>query len=200
MLPIGDDGVLLVIADVMGKGMPAALLATILRTAIRAHASLAKDPGRLLTVVNRQLDADLNNLGMFITAQLAFLSNRTDEVVFASAGHCPLLKLSAGDTHASQRIEGGIPLGVLDEVEYESMHERVAAGDRLILLTDGVYEVQSPSGEILWLDPLARMIPTLCTGDPRNSCKRLIEYVASYSAGRRLPTTEPCSSPSISKT
>ena len=183
VLPIGDDGVLLVIADVMGKGMPAAWLATILRTAIRAHAGIAEEPGRLLTVVNRQLGPDLNNLGMFITAQIVFLSDRTDDVVFASAGHCPLLKLSHRDTHASQSSEGGVPLGVLDEVEYESMHERIAAGDRFILLTDGVYEVHSPSGEVLWLDPLAQMIPSLCTGDPRNSCKRLLEYVASYSDG-----------------
>lgn len=183
VLPIGGKGVLLVIADVMGKGMPAALLATILRTMIRAHSSLAEDPGRLLSVINRQIGSDLNNLGMFITAQIAFLSDETDELVFASAGHCPLLKFSPGATHASQSSGGGVPLGVLDEVEYESMREPTASGDRFILLTDGVYEVQSAVGEVLWLDPLAQLIPELCTGDPRSCCKRLLDYVAGYSAG-----------------
>ena len=183
VLPIEGKGVLLVIADVMGKGMPAALLATILRTSIRSHTHLAEAPGRLLTVVNRQLAADLNNLGMFITAQIAFLPDAMDQLIFASAGHCPLLKTSPGAAQVALNRGGGVPLGVLDEAEYESMQEPMAAGDRLIMLTDGVYEVESPSGEILWLDPLVRLIPTLCTGDPRNCCKGLLDYVAAYSAG-----------------
>jgi len=188
VLPIEGKGMLLVIADVMGKGMPAALLATILRTTIRAHANLAEDPGRLLTVVNRQIGVDLNNLGMFITAQIAFLSEQTDELIFASAGHCPLLKVSPGAAQACKSSGGGVPLGVLDDVEYESMRERTAAGDRFIFLTDGVYEVESPAGEVLWLDPLARLIPGFCTGDPRSCCKRLLDYVASHSAG--LPPSD----------
>jgi serine phosphatase RsbU (regulator of sigma subunit) len=183
VLPIGDKSVLLAIADVMGKGMPAALLATLLRTSIRAHSDLAEDPGRLLTIINRQLGADLNNLGMFITAQLAFFSNETDELVFASAGHCPLLKFSPGAACAIQSSGGGVPLGVLDEVEYESMREPIAPGDRFIFLTDGIYEAQSAAGEILGLDPLSQKIPALCAGDPRSGCERLLAFVAAYSAG-----------------
>jgi serine phosphatase RsbU (regulator of sigma subunit)/anti-sigma regulatory factor (Ser/Thr protein kinase) len=188
VLPIGGKGVLLAIADVMGKGMPAALLATILRTTIRAHSNLADDPGRLLTVVNRQLGIDLNNLGMFITAQIAFLPNETDELIFASAGHCPLLKFSRGATCASQSRGGGMPLGVLDDVEYESMREPIVPGERFIFFTDGIYEVRSAAGEILGLDSLAQRIPVLCTGDPRRDCKRLLDYVASYSA--RVPAAD----------
>jgi len=183
VLPIGDKGVLLSIADVMGKGIPAAMLATILRTTIRAHSEMADNPGGLLTVVNRQLGVDLNNLGMFITAQLAFFPNASDELIFASAGHCPLLRFSPGDTCASASIGGGVPLGVMDEVEYESMRERIAPGDRLIFLTDGVYEAQSATGEVLGLDSLAQQIPTYCAGDPRSGCGRLLDYVARYSAG-----------------
>jgi serine phosphatase RsbU (regulator of sigma subunit) len=188
VLPIGDKGVLLAIADVMGKGMPAALLATILRTTIRAHAELAEDPGRLLTAVNRQLSGDLNNLGMFITAQLAYLSHDAEELVFASAGHCPLLKLSAGATCASQCSGDAVPLGVLDDTEYESMREQMASGDRVIFLTDGIYEAESASGKMLGLEFLAQQIPTLCVGAPPSSCRRLLDFVASHSAG--TPATD----------
>jgi anti-sigma regulatory factor (Ser/Thr protein kinase) len=183
VLPIGDRGVLLAIADVMGKGMPAALLATILRTAIRAHTNLAEDPGRLLTVVNQQLAADLNRLGMFITAQIIFLPNDGTELIFASAGHCPLLKVSRGAKCASQSPEGGIPLGVLDDVEYESMSEPIASGDCCVLLTDGIYEARSATGEILGLELLAQLVPVLCAGEPRTACERLLASVADYSAG-----------------
>jgi serine phosphatase RsbU (regulator of sigma subunit)/anti-sigma regulatory factor (Ser/Thr protein kinase) len=188
LLPMGHKGVLLAIADVMGKGMPAALLAMILRTTIRAHSELAGDPGRLLTIVNRQLSGDLNNLGMFITAQLAFISYETDELIFASAGHCPMLKLSPGATCAGQRRGEGVPLGVLEEVEYETMREPIAPGDRFIFLTDGIFEAESVAGGMLGLDVLAQQLPVLCVGDPQDSCRRLLDYVASYSAG--TPATD----------
>ncbi len=91
-LPIGTDGVLIAIADVMGKGMPAALLATILRTSMRARLELATNPGTLLTEVNRQISPDLARLDSFITAQIAYFSHLTGELLYASAGHCPILK------------------------------------------------------------------------------------------------------------
>ena len=120
---------------------------------------------------------------MFITAQIAFLANDADELIFASAGHCPILKFSTGAACARQTQGGDVPLGVVDEVEYESMREPIAAGDRFIFLTDGIYEAESAAGEFLGLEPLAQHVPTLCTGDPRSDCRRLLDYVATYSAG-----------------
>jgi anti-sigma regulatory factor (Ser/Thr protein kinase) len=183
VLAIGDKGVLIAIADVMGKGMPAALLAMILRTTIRAHADLAEHPGQLLTVVNQQLGIDLNKLQMFITVQLAFLSNEADELIFANAGHCPLLKFSPGATSATQSHGGGVPLGAMDEVVYESYREPMISGDRLVLLSDGIYEAQSAAGTMLGLDALCRQLPAICAGDARNDCQRVLDYVARYSTG-----------------
>lgn len=184
VLTIGDQGVLLAIADVMGKGMPAALLATILRTTIRAHAELAHEPGRLLTVVNRQLGRDLNNLQMFITVHLAFFSSETDDIAFASAGHCPMLKLSAGTARALERRGDDVPIGVLDEVEYETMHDTMAPGDRFIFVTDGIFEAESAAGEMLGLEALSQQLPSLCAGDPQGGCRQVLDYVAHFSAGR----------------
>jgi serine phosphatase RsbU (regulator of sigma subunit)/anti-sigma regulatory factor (Ser/Thr protein kinase) len=183
VLPVGEHGVLVVIADVMGKGVSAALLAMILRTTIRAYAALAPDPGHLLSVLNRLLCADLDNLGMFITAQIAYLSGENDELVFASAGHCPLLICSQDvvSTHTSAGEE--VPLGVLEEVKYESRRETLASGDRLIFLSDGVYETESADGAMLGLDALVGQIPALCRADPRTDCRRLLDYVAGYAAG-----------------
>ncbi|MEA3212755.1 MAG: hypothetical protein QOE70_5812 [Chthoniobacter sp.] len=183
VLPIGDKGVLIAIADVMGKGMPAALLAMILRTTIRAHADLAEDPGHLLTIVNRQLGIDLNKLQMFITVQLVFLAHEADQLIFASAGHCPLLKFSRGATTATQSHGGGVPLGVIDEVVYESFREPMIPGDRLVLLSDGIYEAQSATGAMLGLQALCRQLPAICAADARNDCQRVLDCVARYSTG-----------------
>ena len=72
-IEIKGQGLLLIIADVMGKGVPAALLATIFRTAIRSRLNLAETPGWLLSQINEQFHSELGHLNMFITAQAAYL-------------------------------------------------------------------------------------------------------------------------------
>ena len=181
VLPIGERGVLLAIADVMGKGMPAALLATVLRTTIRARLDLADDPGRLLSEINNQLSADLAKLDMFITAQLAFFCHETNELIYASAGHCPILMFRRGSFIAEHKAAGGIPLGVLTNVDYESTREPVEAGDRCVFLTDGLYEVHAPGGEILGLERVAAEIPLLWKGAPSAFCRGLLDFVRAYS-------------------
>ena len=174
---------LVAIADVMGKGMPAALLATILRATLHARLDLADNPGRLLSAINRQISVDLATLEMFITAQVAFLSHENGEIIFASAGHCPVLHYRKGIDRASQFKVGGIPLGVLDDVEYESFHLKVAPGDRFVFLTDGLYEAQSPLGEMLGLDRIAMQIPRLWSDAPHTFCGSLLDYVREFSGG-----------------
>jgi serine phosphatase RsbU (regulator of sigma subunit)/anti-sigma regulatory factor (Ser/Thr protein kinase) len=183
VLPIADRGVLLAIADVMGKGMPAALLATVLRTAIRARLELADDPGRLLSEINNQLSADLAKLDMFITAQLAFFCHETGQLVYASAGHCPILHYARGSSAAELKEAGGIPLGVLTDVTYESTRVEVRAGDRFVFQTDGLYEVHSPEGEILGIERVAEKIPALWSGSPSAFCRSLLDFVRAYSGG-----------------
>jgi serine phosphatase RsbU (regulator of sigma subunit) len=182
-LPVGERGVLVAIADVMGKGMPAALLATILRATLHARLDLADNPGQLLSTINRQISVDLAKLDMFITAQVAFLSHENGELIFASAGHCPVLHYRKGNDRATQFQAGGVPLGVLDEVAYESVHLKVSPGDRFVFLTDGLYEAQSPRGEMLGLDRIALQIPKLWADAPHTFCGSLLDYVREFSGG-----------------
>jgi serine phosphatase RsbU (regulator of sigma subunit)/anti-sigma regulatory factor (Ser/Thr protein kinase) len=182
-LPIGGGDILLAIADVMGKGMPAALLATILRTSLRARLDLADDPGMLLTEVNRQISPDLARLDSFITAQVAFFSHDCQELLFASAGHCPLLKYPAGNSACEQLRSGGVPLGVLADEHYVTHRIPVAPGDRLVFLTDGIYEAESPSGEPLGWDRIVTEIPDLWIGTPNAFCGRVLDFVRSFTGG-----------------
>ena len=152
-LSIGDGDILIAIADVMGKGMPAALLATILRTSLRARLDLADDPGLLLGEINRQISADLARLDSFITAQVAYFSPDSQELLFANAGHCPLLKYAAGSDKGEQFRGGGVPLGVLSGEHYTTHRVPVGPGDRFLLLTDGIYEAESPAGAAPRLGP-----------------------------------------------
>lgn len=141
-----DGGTLVVIADAMGKGVPAAFVASVLRCAIRARAHQAGDPGMLLGEVNRQIIDDLLAVDIFITALVAFLPAGAREVRVASAGHCPLMvRRASGEVDV---IEGtGLPLGVLLETEYTTIPVALASGDAAVFFTDGLYEV-GPADEL----------------------------------------------------
>jgi serine phosphatase RsbU (regulator of sigma subunit) len=155
----------------------------VLRATIRARLDLAAEPGRLLSEINRQLIPDLAKLDMFITAQLAFFCHETNQLIYASAGHCPILMYPGGATEAALKSAGGIPLGVLSDAIYESTCESVNSGDRFVFLTDGLYEVHSPEGEILGLDRISEKIPSLWQSSLPNLCRGLLDFVRGHSGG-----------------
>ncbi len=157
-IEIRDVGLLVVIADVMGKGVPAALLATIFRTAIRSRLNLAETPGWLLSKINKQIHEELGHLNMFITAQAAFLTYEKRMLKLASAGHCPALVLHPGSLSAETFEAEGMPLGIDPNDLYEEKIIKLEEGARVLFLTDGIYEAESPSGAMLGLETIANAL------------------------------------------
>jgi len=180
-LALPDSGILLVIADVMGKGVPAALLATVLRTAIHARLGFASKPDRLLTEVNRQIAQDLAQIDMFITAQVGYLCCKDNTLLLANAGHCPLIHCRAATGDALQLHGHGIPLGVIPDFEYRSDLYRIEPGDRLVFLTDGLYEVENDAGHPLGIDALVDRINRDRLHPPAEFCSRILGAVREYS-------------------
>ena len=180
-LALPDGGILLVIADVMGKGVPAALFATILRTAIHARLNLATQPGRLLTEVNLQIAQDLAKIDMFITAQVGYLSCNEHTLLLANAGHCPLIHCRAATNEAFQLHGDGIPLGILAGFEYTAERYAIDPGDRLVFLTDGLYEVENSAMEMLGISALIHQINQERTCPPAEFCSRILGFVREYS-------------------
>src|SRR6185295_12735948 len=107
---------------------------------------LATSPGQLLTEVNRQLASDLDNLDMFITAKLAFLSYADHTLRYADAGHCPILVRRPGEATLRQIQADGFPIGVSNRFEYPADIFHIEPGDTFIFLTDGIYESLSEHG------------------------------------------------------
>lgn len=174
-------GILLVIADVMGKGVPAALYALVLRTAIRSRLDLAADPGRLLTAINAQIAPDLEPHGMFITAQAVFLADH--RIDYANAGHCPLLLL-AHERGLRVLEEGGMPLGVAGREEFASHRVDFERGQVLLMLTDGLLETTNPQGAMLGLGGLALIAGTLTGQTAPDLCRNLLAAVDAFGGGR----------------
>lgn len=172
-------GVLLVIADVMGKGVPAALLATVLRTAVQARAELADSPGPLLTAVNAQLAPDLERLEMFITALLVFLPAGGGPVSWASAGHGAPLVSGTGPLAE----QGGVPLGVMADSVYDTRKTGCATGGHVVLMTDGLTEASDEGGREFGPEGVAAVADQARGLGPAQVCARIFSAVAAHTGG-----------------
>lgn len=152
-IPLSDHSMLLVVADVMGKGVPAAMFATIMRSLLRAMAGRLHHPARLLKRLNELLYEELSTVGMFITAQLVFVDLERRLLVAASAGHCPILIRSA-DSVRTLRVTG-TPLGILPDSKYRQHTASLAAPAGVLLYTDGLTESLNADGDMFGHDRLA---------------------------------------------
>lgn len=155
IVPSGSEGVLLVVADVMGKGVPAALLAAVFRTAVRSMPQLHNTPGTLLTRLNRVLHEDFSRVDMFATAKVVYLDFAKRSLISASAGHCPLIVCGAGGERMASLDESGLPLGIELDVEYPETRQELRRGGAVLIYTDGLIEARNPAGEMYGEDKLA---------------------------------------------
>ncbi len=139
---VGDDKLAIVIADVSGKGISAALFMVIAKTLIKTRTKLGHRAGDVLAMVNSDL-CENNPLGMFVTAFLAILNIRTGELTYANAGHNPPLLKHNGEAFAYMDMKPGLVLGAMDGVKYTEGHIRLCNGDILFAYTDGVTEAEN---------------------------------------------------------
>jgi serine phosphatase RsbU (regulator of sigma subunit)/anti-sigma regulatory factor (Ser/Thr protein kinase) len=144
----GGQSMLMMMADVMGKGVPAALFATTLRGLLRGLASRSSDPAQLLSALNRLLYKDLSAVNLFMTVQIVHVDLLARKVTAAAAGHCPLLIVQPGYRIVSALATQGIPIGVLPETSYTSVTSSMEAPSTLLLHTDGLTEMRDPDGKM----------------------------------------------------
>jgi sigma-B regulation protein RsbU (phosphoserine phosphatase) len=138
--------VLLAVADVAGKSLPAALLMATFQASLRTLATTARSLPDLVRGVNRYSCAHSLGGQRFTTAFLARLNPATGELIYTNAGHnAPLLWRASGTL---ERLDvGGIPLGIQSEYAYECGSSILRHGDMLVIFTDGVVEAVNERGE-----------------------------------------------------
>ena len=139
-----DGGLLFVVADVMGKGVPAALFATAFHSLLHSHLDLAARPSRLMQRLNQAMFAELDRSDMFITAQLVHITSDGLLLNVCSAGHAPLL-LSDG-TEIQEVCADGPPLGVTADAGYQDCSISLSTYSHVLLHTDGLSDVVSGGG------------------------------------------------------
>ena len=191
VLPVGDEGLLLIIADVMGKGVPAALFAAVLRTAVRSLPGHYREPGRLLSEINNLLFEDLYRADMFATLKAVFVDVKHDQLISASAGHCPLLVWQPGWDVGRIADETGFPLGIEAHETYPQTIAAFPVGSFALLFTDGITEICDDQGRMYGLEGLEKILPKLCADnpDPSHVSARLVAKLDAF-RGKKLPTDD----------
>ena len=178
-----DGSVYGVVADVMGKGLSAALLATMLRSNIRTILRASSpEPTVLLREVNRAMVEDLSNLNMFITLSCGRFEGKEGKLSIASAGHhCGFLQDRVGTIRSID--EAGVPLGVFPEAEYPAVELPFRVGDRFLFYTDGIAEAAS-GADVFFGEAGVESVLTATHGETAQaSVDHLLEAVARHVEG-----------------
>ena len=182
ILPLAEKTLGLCIADVAGKGMPAALLMSNLQAAVRGLSSLSVAPNllcsRLNSIVFRNTDSD-----RFITFFYAQLDGPARRLAYVNAGHNAPVVVRSDGSHERLR-EGGAVLGVVASRDYEMGSVQLSQGDRVILFTDGVTEACNLEGEEFGESRLLRLLEDHRTLSANALQAKILAAVAEFSGGR----------------
>jgi sigma-B regulation protein RsbU (phosphoserine phosphatase) len=143
VLKFSDSHTAICIADVAGKGMPAALLMSNMQAVLKAFASDAVSPGELCARVNTVMSENIVS-HRFITCFYALLDVKNRKLTYTNAGHCPPMLIRDGE--CLRMKEGGPVLGIFAERHYFQSDIHLQNGDCLVLFTDGVTEARNAAG------------------------------------------------------
>lgn len=144
---VDDDHLAVVMADVSGKGVPAALFMVIAKTLIKDRAQAGLSPDEVFTMVNQQL-CESNEEGLFVTAWLGVMEISTGHMVYVNAGHNPPLVCKADEQYEYLRMRPGFVLAGMEGMKYKTGEIELKPGDFLYLYTDGVTEATNADNQL----------------------------------------------------
>lgn len=178
---VDDARLHLAIADVAGKGVPAALLMSYLRAALRSNAGGERTPAQVLARINRLL-YESTAPEKFATFFYAVLDPERHELVYANAGHNYPIRVAADGT-LLELHEGGLVLGVQPDTRYTDGTLRMEAGDTLFCYTDGITEAMHSGEEEFGEARLRQLLATSAGAPPHAVVDAVLEGVQAFQAG-----------------
>jgi sigma-B regulation protein RsbU (phosphoserine phosphatase) len=178
-----DDVLILVVGDISGKGVPAAIFMAAARTMLRDLLGAGLQPADALNLANRTLARD-NDTGMFLTVVIARIDLRRGEVVYANAGHPPPLVVEGGRARPIGPPTGTI-LGILEDAVFTQRSARLAPGATLLAYTDGATEARSPEGQFLGEERFVGLVVEAEHADGRRVVEDILARVDLFQAGER---------------
>ena len=180
--PLDDNRICFLIADVSGKGTPAALFMMTAKTMIKDYALTQSSTAEIFTTVNARL-CENNDEGMFATAWIGVLDTRTMTLQYTNAGHnYPLLQRKGQPCEAIKKVHG-LFLAGMEFTRYKQSEIQLEPGDRLLLYTDGVVEAHNRENGLYGEDRLMALLDSTRDYPGEQVLARVFEDVNEFAAG-----------------
>lgn len=167
---LGDSTLAFLIADVSGKGIPAAMFMMQAKTIIKDLAESGLEPSEIFTKANAKL-CENNEAGMFVTAWMGILDLKTGVLKFVNAGHNPPLIRQADGEFKYLKARGGMVIAGMDGVKYRQNELKLMPCDRIFLYTDGVTEATDSSNELYGEDRLVNIVNKCADKNSKDLCE-----------------------------
>src|SRR5580704_9946525 len=170
----------ILVADVSGHGMPAALIASMLKVALSAQGMHAADPAKVLSGLNQVLCGKFQH--HYVTAAYLFVDMEKRRLTYAGAGHPPLLLRDGSSKEVRNVVENGLFLGRFPFATFSSLELPLNAGDRILLYTDGIPETINPAGVEFGVDCFRRFLEAEQSTSADHFSDGLLEALSRWSA------------------
>lgn len=181
--PLPNGKIRIVIGDVMGKGIPAAMLMILTRGAFRTAAESTKGPGETITAMNNALYSDLRTLNSFVTVFCADWDSESGTFSYASAGHSLPEIIRKDTTQLDIPSVKGIMIGGLPNQVYNEEKVTLSEGDLVFLYTDGIVEAVNTDGEMYKVDRLTKVLKSVVSKNIKVIEEAVIDDIKIFTEG-----------------
>lgn len=178
-IPLGDARLGIVVGDVSGKGVPAALFMALTRSLLRAEATRGVQPVEVLDHVNQHL-LEMNETGMFVTVLYGVLDRHTRQFAYIRAGHELPLVVDARAQLTTPELGIGQPLGVFDSPRFDEQAIALPPSSLLLVYTDGITEAMDVAGKLFGMGRLEVALQDIRQAPVETAADSLLQRVASY--------------------
>jgi serine phosphatase RsbU (regulator of sigma subunit) len=182
VLTVDEQGEGFLVADVSGHGIPAALIASMVKVAFVSQIAHASDPAHVVTGINQILCGKLER--DFVTAVYLFIDTEKRTMMYANANHPPLLFWRKTERKIYEFQQTGVLLGQFPDAQYASTQHHLEPGDRIVLYTDGIIETTNASGEFFGSDRLKTFIEAHGHLSADDFADTLLEHLSIWSGKR----------------
>ena len=179
---LGEGKIGVLIGDVAGKGLQAAIRVAAARHSIRSYAYLDLSPGKVMTLVNAALireDTDPSNL---LTAFFAIVDAPNGTITYSSAGHEPPVVCNVDKNIEELQVTGAM-LGVIEDAEYSERVYKLRSGDSVVMFTDGITEARRDSSDFFDKEGIIKHLMRCCDAPPEDIASALLEAATLYAGG-----------------
>lgn len=169
---IDEDTLAFLVADVSGKGIPAAMFMMTAKTFLKSYAESGMSVEEVLRYANEKL-CEGNDANMFVTAWVGFLNTKTGLITYANAGHNPPLIKQADGTFSYLKSRPGFVLAGMEGIQYRKSEIQLMPGDSIYLYTDGVTEATDVKNELYGEERLLTVLNANADAAPQSICEKV---------------------------